>query len=731
MTKQKRTWLLLITVTIVFILLMVYGSHVVSGLPSLEELENPRPALATKVYSIDGELIDKYFEENRTRIASIDSIPKAIIQALIATEDRSFYQHWGVNMRRLIQAIIGKIFSFSLSGPGASTITQQLAKNLYFSSEVSVTRKIREAITAIQIERRYTKNEILVMYLNVSGFGHGAYGLQAAAQAYFDKSPMKLTPSECAFLVGALKAPTRYDPSRFYERAVQRRNIVLKCMLDEDYLTETQYYAFRSDSIITKSSFLKAGIAPNFVEYVRQQLRDKAEKYGFNLYRDGLSVYTTLDTRMQQHAMRAVREHLTTFQKQFEVHWNWETPRNRAILANAITRAAKQSQQYRDAKNDDARELALIRLRRNKHFVDSVKQMLTKIQVGFSAIDPRTGHILAMVGNSDFNFKYGLNHVTQIQRQPGSAMKPFVYTVAIDNGYSPSDELPNEPISIDDGSGRRWTPQNFGGDIGGKMTLRKGLTNSVNLIAIRTMMEMASPEEVVRYAHRMGIESELRPYPSLAIGTSEVVPLEIISSYGSFANEGIYVKPISVLRIEDRDGRVLEDNSPEVREVLSKETAFIMTNMMQSVMTNGTGASTRSIFPLTAAGKTGTTQDYADAWFIGFTRNIVAGVWVGFDDRRITFTGSYGQGSRAAAPIWAYFMKYAYDDKRLHIRQENFEQPPNVILQSVCIETHNLAGPFCPNTTTEFFNKKYLPKVCTLHSSPSNYDPTERSKVEY
>ena len=708
-----------------------FVDSILGGLPPLEELENPKPALATKVYSIDGEVIDKYFEENRTRLTNIDSIPPALIQALIATEDRAFYSHWGVNLRRVIQVAVQKIFTFSLSGPGGSTITQQLAKNLYFSSEVSLARKLREAITAIQIERRYTKNEILLMYLNVSHFGHGSYGIQAAAQAYFDKTPMQLTPGECAFLVGALKAPARYDPQRFYQRAVRRRNVVLQNMLNEQYITQAQYQIIRSDSIITRSAPYTAGIAPNFVEYVRQQLREKAEKHGFNLYRDGLSIYTTLDTRMQSHAVRATREHLTQFQKQFNQHWNWETPRNRAILAHAVNRAAKTTRQYKEAKNDDARELALIRYRRNKILVDSIKNELTRIQVGFASIDPRTGHILAMVGNSQMTFKYGLNHVTQIQRQPGSAMKPFVYTVAIDNGYSPAYELANEPISIDDGSGRRWNPQNFGGNVGGKMTMRKGLQNSVNLVAIHAIMEIAPPDEVVRYAHRMGIESELRPYPSLAIGTSEVVPLEIISAYGAFSNEGLHVQPISILRIDDRDGKVLEDNSPEVREVLSKETAFIMTSMMQSVMTGGTAASTRQYFTHPAAGKTGTTQDYADAWLIGYTRNLVAGAWVGFDDRRITFTGSYGQGAKAAGPIWALFMKYCYADKRLRLPVENFEQPPGVVQERVCNESHLIAGPFCPNTATEYFNKKYLPMVCTLHSSPSNYQPGDKSSTQY
>ncbi len=712
------------TYALVFIILFGGGGlflgHLYSGVPELEELENPSPPFATRVYSADGLLIDKFFEENRSRITSLDSVPPAFVQALLATEDNRFYDHWGVDLRAVVRVILVNLSRFSLSGPGGSTLTQQLARKLFLTNEVSIVRKLREWITAVMIEHRYTKNEILIMYLNVAPFGRGAYGLQSAAMEFFSKTPLQLTPSECAFLVGALKNPTRYDPQRNYSLAVQRRNIVLQRMLDEQYIDEGQFYDYRQDSIVTRTRKRSAGIAPHFTEYVRQQLREKAEKYGFNLYRDGLTVYTTLDSRMQEHANRAVREHLESFQKTFSSRWNWETPRHRAILASAITIAAKATPEYHAATNPDARELALIRLRRNIRFVDSVKNALTRIQVGFVAVDPATGFIRAMVGNSEMNFRYGLNHVTQIQRQPGSTFKPFVYTVAIDNGYSPAYQLPNDPISLTDGSGRRWNPKNFGGETGGIYTLRRGLMNSVNLIAIRTMLEIAPPDEVVRYARRMGIESDLRPYPSLAIGTSEVVPLEIIAAYGAFANEGLLAKPFAIQRIEDRNGRVIESETPEIREVLNKETAFIITSMLRSVITGGTGASTRSYFAAPAAGKTGTTQDYADAWFIGFTPNLTAGVWTGFDDRRITFTGSYGQGSVAAGPIWARFMKYTFNDKRINLPVKDFVKPEGVVSERICLESQSLGNPFCPNTVTEYFNKKYLPGVCTLHSSTSS-----------
>ena len=726
--EPRRVWLIIGAIT-AFVAGYLFLDSLMDELPSLEELENPRPPFATRVYSIDGELIDKFFEENRSRIATLDSVPPAFVQALLATEDTRFYDHWGVDLRAVARILFVNLSRFTLSGPGGSTITQQLARKLYLSNEVTITRKLREWITAVQIERRYTKNEILIMYINIAPFGRGAYGLQSAAQEFFSKSPRQLSVAECAFLVGLLKNPTRYDPRRNYGRAVSRRNTVLMRMAEEEVITDAQFEALRNDSIVTRARTRSAGIAPHFIEYVRQQLREKAEKYGFNLYRDGLTVFTTLDSRMQAHANRAVQDHLAAFQPTFSARWSWETPQRRAILASGITVAARATPEYLSAKTADARELALIRLRRNPVFVDSVKAALTRIQVGFAAIDPRSGQIRAMVGNAEMRFRYGLNHCTQIERQPGSTFKPFVYTVAIDNGYTPAYQLPNEPIAISDGSGRKWTPKNFGGESGGMYTLRRGLMLSVNLIAIRTMLEIAPAEEVVRYAHRMGIESTLRPYPSLAIGTSEVVPLEIFSAYGSFANEGILAKPYAIVRIEDRDGRVYENNTGEFREVLSKETAFIMTTMLRSVMTGGTGAGTRSSFAGPAAGKTGTTQDYADAWFIGFTPNLVAGVWTGFDDRRVTFTGSYGQGSVAAGPIWARFMKYTYGDGRIKLPVLDFPQPPGVAQERLCLESQSLATSSCPNTVLEWVNKKYMPGFCTQHTSSGGGIPKKKDNI--
>ena len=730
----RKFWSIALPFIIIFGGGWLFYSNLSEGLPSLAELENPRPPFATRVFSADGVVIDRFFEENRSRSTSLDSIPRPFLEALLSTEDRRFYSHWGVDVRGVFGVIAQRIFSLTLQGRGASTITQQLARLLYLTREVTVTRKLREMLTAVQIERRYTKNEILIMYLNVAPFGRGAYGLQSAAAVFFGKRPKELTTSECAFLVGALANPTHYDPRRSHERAIARRNTVLRNMVDEGYLDDVAFDTIRQDSIITQTREHSAGIAPHFVEYVRQVLREKAEKYGFDLYRDGLSVFTTIDSRMQEHANRAVMEHLLPFQEQFDKRWNWNTPTRRGILGTALRIAIKASPEYKAAGNADARERVAIRMRTSRRFVDSVKHSLASIQVGFVAIDPQTGEIKAMVGNAAMDFRYGLNHVTQITRQPGSTFKPFIYTVAIDNGYSPAYQLSNDPINMTDGSGKRWMPRNFGGETGGMYSLRRGLKNSVNLIAIRTILEIAPAEEVVRYARRMGIETPLRAVPSLAIGTSEVVPLQIISAYGAFANEGIYAKPFGILRIEDRDGRVIESNTSEIREVLSKETAFIMTSMLRGVMNGGTGSGTRRWFSGPAAGKTGTTQDYADAWFIGFTPNMVAGVWTGFDDRRITFTGSYGQGSVAAAPIWGRFMKYVYADKRIPLPIRDFVVPEGITQERICVDSQNLANPFCPHVVTEYVNAKYFPGYCTMHTATSGPDevsqPQERM-IEY
>ncbi len=718
--NRKKT---LIGGGVVLLLIIIYTIFLVSGLPSLEQLENPRPELATKVYSNDGEILDQYYIKNRTSV-TLSQLPPYMVNALIATEDKNFYNHWGVDVPRFIRAMVKNIFTLKLrEAAGASTITQQLARNLYELKGAresifgKITRKIREWITAVQIERNYTKQEIIEMYLSVAYFGRSAYGIASASQIYFGKNPSDLSLSETALLIGLLKGPGTYDPFKHFERSMNRRITVLNQMAKYDYLNEKDEKTAIDDkpALIPLDEQLRAGIAPHFVEMVRQELIQKAEKYGFDIYRDGLSVYTTLDSRMQRHANRAVEEHLAIYQSIFNKQWNWKNHKDE--LRQAISMAIRTSDIYRDTESTKRRDSLARALKKNQAFIDSVKKIASRIEVGFVALDHTDGNILAMVGGSEFkNFKYGLNHVTQISRQPGSAFKPFVYTVAIDNGYPPCYELLNQPVTLMMAGGKRWTPENFDHQFGGKFTLREGIKESINLIAIRAIMEIAPVSTVIQYAHRMGIKSELPPYESLAIGTGEVKPLELTAAYGVFPNEGVYVEPISILRIEDKDGNIIEESHPTKREVLSKETAYLMTDILTGTVDGGTGARVRNYFVKPAAGKTGTTQEYADAWFVGFTPQITAGVWVGFDNKATHFTTSDGQGGRAAAPIWGLFMKYVYDDPTIAMPLQYFNPPDGVERDTICSETKKLATPFCPEKEIELFNKKYLPGTCQKHT---------------
>lgn len=722
-SKKNRKANNVLGTAVVFILIGIicfagYLIYLAQGLPSLAELENPKLEEATKVYSADGELIDKFFLKNRTKV-TIENIPKEMINALVATEDRKFFDHWGFDLDRTIKAMIKNIMSFRVK-EGASTITQQLARNMYpdVGKEVSINRKLREAMTSIQIERTYTKQEILAYYLNTVYFGKGAYGVEAAAQTYFNKSAKDLLLDECAILVGILKNPSKYDPADNPEESKQRRNIVLNSMVEAGFITEEVYKTFADDPIrvtLQKNFATFNSPAPQFTEMVRQQLEQKAEKYGYDLYRDGLQIYTTLDTRFQKHAMTAATEQLKTFQKEFNGYWNWKN--NKDILNDAVERQIKVSEEYKKGKTDAERSKIAEKLRKSQSFIDSVKVIETTVQLGFVCMNPKSGEIKAMVGaNPNNTFKYGLNHVTQIQRQPGSTFKVFVYTEAIANGYSPGYMISNEPVAVNVG-GRIWSPK--GGGTGGSISLRDGIAKSVNVIAVRTAMEIAPLDKVIQLAHDMGVKSELPNVLSLVLGAGEVTPLEMTNAFGTIANEGIWVEPIAITKITDRNGNIIEELKPDSREVLSEDVAYIMQDMMEGVVDEGTATSIRQFFSRPAAGKTGTTNDYTDAWFIGFTPQFLAGVWLGFDDPRVKFGGGYGQGGKAAAPIWGRFMKYLYADDSFDFPVAYFEMPNGVEEASICSISGMLDNGSCPSHK-ELVMKKFLPKKCNVsHSLPS------------
>ncbi len=703
------------------LLLVGFMWYLISGLPSLERIENPKPELATKVYSIDGEVLDQFFVKNRSNI-SLRELPPLAVNALLATEDIGFREHWGVDMIRFIKAMVKNVLMFRQEG--ASTITMQLSRNLYLEKERSlfqkVVRKIREFITSVQLERRFTKDEILEFYFNVVYFGRTSYGIASAAQVFFGKPPSELSLSQTATLIGLLKGPNYYDPINHSKRAIGRRNIVLSQMEKYGFITAEDAERARHEKLVIKSEeeILTTGIAPHFVEYVRQQMVQKAQRYEFNLYSDGLSVYTTLHSKMQRYANQAIEEHLKKYQENFEKTWDWK--KHSDARENVLQLAVYTSREYRRADTNREKDSIARTLRANEGWVDSMLIAAKQIEVGFVAINPKDGNILAMVGGTSYKrFKYGLNHVTQIKRQVGSSFKPFVYTVAIDNGYPPTYKLLNQPVTLYMPDGSTWTPENTNKSFGGYVSIRDAIRRSVNLIAVRAIMEpaIAPKRQVIQYAKRMGITSKLLPYESLALGAADISPLEMTTAFGVFANQGVLVEPISILKIEDKNGNVIEENFPSKREALSDQTAFIMTSMMQDVVDEGTATRIRQFFNLPAAGKTGTTNDYADAWFIGYTPQIVAGVWVGFDNKTVHFTSSDGEGGKAAAPIWGRFMKYTYADKSINLPVQYFSRPGGVAADSICVETKELARAWCPKKKLDYFTAKMSVDSCQVHTS--------------
>lgn len=660
--RLNKHKLLVVLIFIFGICLPILIYEVLQGVPTLDQLENPHPELATRIISVDGIPLDQFYIKNRTTV-KLREVPKAMIDALIATEDRDFYNHWGMNVGRTIKSLWTDLVTLSPK-QGASTITQQLARNLYLSQEKSILRKMREAVSAVQIERTHTKNEILEMYLNVCYMGRGAYGVSVASQVYFGKDVSKLTPAQCAFLVGILKGPENYDPEDNYDRAINRRNLVIENMVDAGYLDEKTAVKYKQEKIKTVPSKVYQGIAPHFVEMIRQQLQKLPEIAGkYDFYRDGLVVYTTLNYEMQKAANRAVDEHVEVYQKGIvDKRWNWKE--HKEVLDSIVAQAARNAPDVKALEDDKERVKLERKLRADTKFIDSVKTAALRMQASLVCLDQRTGQILAMVGSSNYReHRYGLNHVTQIIRQPGSSFKPIVYASAFEKGYTPESPVSNEAISMPDGSGKVWAPRNFAGEaVGGTMSIKSAIQWSSNLAAVHTILELTSIQDAVKMAKRLGIKSNIPSVPSIALGAADVQPLEMASAYSAFANDGVRATPFAILRVEDRNGKVIYRSKPEFDLVFEPKIAQMMTICLQKVVNGGTATSgIGRFFNYPAAGKTGTTQNYADAWFCGYTPHFTAVAWVGFDDKRITFIGADGQGGRAAAPIWGRFMKYSYE----------------------------------------------------------------------
>lgn len=679
--RQLITSFFVVSACCLAVLAIVLFFIINGNVPSFAELENPKQDLATRIISADGEVLDYFFIERRTHLP-YDSIPHEFIESLIATEDREFYNHWGVHATRSVQAIFKNIFMGKREG--ASTITQQLARKLFLDQSPTLRRKILEAFTAIKIEQTYTKREILELYSNTVCFGRGAYGLQVASQLFFGKRPKELTVAECAYMVALLKNPVGYDALNNYERAIGRRNLVLQMTNEHGKLSAAAYVEALEQPITmsTKKNQSRLGIAPHFVEMVRQTLeRDEEGEYGtksYDLYRDGLIIHTTLNAKVQRYANSAVEEHLAGFQTQFDKTWRWAN--NKEALGSLLSAAIRGRADYIAAETDEEKRSISEKYKKNRGFIDSVKRRNTLIQTGVVVLNPASGAVLGMVGASPQAMRmtpearYSLNHAVQIKRQPGSSFKPFVYASALEEGdLSASSLVESGPFSYTLPSGETWSPSGSS-TAGGPLPLSSALKFSINSVAARLITEHTTPEKVVKLARRCGITTPMDAYPTLALGAEEVKPIDIISAYGTFLNQGIYVPPYYITKIEDRMGNIIYERkkSKKITDAMHQKTAQTMVRMMEGVVNGGTASSVRQFYKYAAAGKTGTTNDYADAWFIGFTPQIVAGVWTGFDSQRIKFQGWYGQGGRAAAPIFGRMMKKIYDDQTLGYNRKTF-----------------------------------------------------------
>ncbi len=674
------------------VLLLIWGGqrvyHIYTyELPSIEEVYNIEPPLKTKIYAADGTLLQEFYNQNRA-LTPYAEIPRDMVKMLIAVEDQQFYNHWGLNPRRVFIVAANNLLHMQIEA-GASTITQQLARMLFLTRKQTFDRKFKEALTAIKLERTYSKDEILEMYLNLYYF-HRAYGISAAAHAFFNKKVQELNVSDCAILLGMLKGPVINSPFNNPDKSLTARNRVLYAYYKYGGISKEVYDSLRETPLVISPPDEEPGRAPYFTEYIRQYIENK---YGVDqLYNGGLKVYTTLDWDIQQAADSSVAAHLDSLQARLDARHRPTDPKYTRVLPDTV-----------DEHGDSIR-------------------VYKQIQGAAVVVDNSNGNVLAMVGGRDFD-KTQFNRAVQAPRQPGSSFKPFVYTAAIDNGWTPDSILYDNSIVLDIPGSQDWRPHNFDDKYLGKMTMREGLKKSRNMIAIKLILKIR-PELAVFYAQQMGITSPLRPVPSLAIGTSEVTLEELASAYTCFPNGGIKIPLRRILKIVDRYDNVLEDNSAiQKEEVLGAETAYIMVNMLQSVMEpGGTGYGARwRGFTRPAGGKTGTSDDFRDNWFMGFTPQITTGVWVGFDDN--TSIGYNMTGSANALPIWTQIMLAAHQDKPV----EDFTVPPGIITADVCAESGKLATKYCKDVTKEVFTAATLPKdSCDIHTGRGVFSADDR-----
>ncbi len=703
LTKKynRRLWKLLIGGLVFFALFIVcIGFGLFGEIPSFRTIENPKSNEATEVISDDGKVLGTYFVKNRSNVG-YGQISPNVINALVATEDVRFMSHSGIDFKRTFT-----IFAYAMMGKkqGGSTITQQLALNL-FSEEgrqknylKRIIQKFQEWVIAVKLERNYTKEEIITMYLNTVDFGNQAYGIKSAARVYFNTTPDKLTVPQAAVLVGIQRGITRYSPTRNPERALARRNTVMALMVKADLLTEQEYGVAKEEplNLHFNPATSNDGIAPYFRAVLKSDVRRILEERSitkngvpYDLDRDGLKIITTINYDMQVYAEEAQREYMKILQKQFNNSWKGRNPFKGMELQ--IEQGVKRSDRYKslklDGKTDEEisadfntpTKLSIFSWKGNIDTVmkpiDSVKYYKLLLRNAMMAMDPKTGFIKAWVGGINFeHFKY--DQVKMGTRQVGSTAKPFTYAVAIENNYSPCLQVPNVPVTISNPGSEDWTPKSSG-TLPGSITLQKALAYSQNFIAAYLMKEVG-PTAVVNEIKKMGITSDVPAVPSICLGSFDASIFEMVGAYGVFANKGAWIQPTYITRIEDKNGVVLYDSKPIVKLAMNEESAYVMTRMLRGVITGGTGWRLSGKYGINTpiGGKTGTTQNNSDGWFMAISPDIVAGVWTGCEDRAFHFTSTRdGEGANSALPIFAGFMKRVYANPRLNVSRADFEPP--------------------------------------------------------
>ncbi|PKP24092.1 MAG: penicillin-binding protein [Bacteroidetes bacterium HGW-Bacteroidetes-2] len=731
----KTFWKLFAGIIGFIILLFLLASWGVFGaLPTFEELENPETNLATEIVSSDGQTLGKFYRENRTPI-KYDDLPEHLVHALISTEDERFYNHSGIDAKGTLRAAI-----FLGKKGGASTITQQLAKQL-FTGEGSkntlsrITQKLKEWVIATRLERQYTKDEILTMYLNKYDFLNQAVGIRSGSRIYFGKEPRELSTVEGAMLVGMLKNSSLYNPLRREELVKNRRNVVLGQMEKNNFLSKEVRDSLKQLPLTLNYNpeGHDEGLATYFREFTRAEIQKwidknpKPDGSKYNIYRDGLKIYTSIDSKMQEYAEDALTKHIANLQLEFNKQniKNKTAPfrdiseeETKSILNSAMRRSDRWRILKNQEKTDEEIKQSFYKDTEMRVFswkgdidtimkpIDSIRYYKSFLQSSMMSMNPQTGEVKVWVGGINYkHFKYDM--VKTGKRQVGSTFKPFIYATAIDQLHmSPCDTLPNTPYTIEQGKYgllKSWTPKNSSNKYGGMVTLKSALAQSINVVSAN-LVDKTGPQPVIDLVAKLGIDVTNMPaQPSIALGTPDVSLYEMVAAYSVFVNEGIYVEPVIINRIEDKNGTVLFQHVPKTRDVLSKEAAYVTTSLMEGVTQGGSGGRLRTTWAVNdpfyksvmtgypyaltnpIAGKTGTTQNQSDGWFMGMVPNLVTGVWVGAEDRASHFPGiQYGQGATMALPIWGSFMKTCYENEELGVSKEAFKRPANLSIETDC-----------------------------------------------